>query len=182
MKKYLILIILSLVTMLFSAKSEEHGDIKKHHIAVFGGVTLLSAEDPITKKDVSHNYPTIGIDYIYNTGMLDNKLGIGVFGEVILEDESNVYILGVPISYNITHSFKAFVAPSMEFAEVEEVEYNEGSAELETSSETESEFLFRIGLAYDFHVGHMSISPTVATDFVGGHQTYILGIALGYGF
>ncbi len=182
MKNLLLLVILLSFTL--SLKAGEGN----HHVAVFGGVTMINVEEieatTLKTKDVTKSYPTVGIDYIYNTGMFSNKLGIGLLAEAILKDKFNAYILGIPFSYKSMKSFKIFVVPSLEFLE-ETVELTaQDTLDGKEAGETEmkSKFLFRIGLAYDFHIGEMSVSPTVATDFVDGHQTYLLGIALGYSF
>lgn len=40
-----------------------------------------------------------------------------------------------------------------------------------------TEDLTRVSLAYEIHVGDFGIEPTFAVDFVGSHQSYVIGIA-----
>ena len=40
-----------------------------------------------------------------------------------------------------------------------------------------TEDLARVSLAYEIHVGDFGIEPTFAVDFVGSHQSYVIGLA-----
>lgn len=52
---------------------------------------------------------------------------------------------------------------------------------LETHS-GHTEFLVRVGAAYDFHVKSFSISPTINVDFVDGEEILVYGLSFGRGF
>ena len=45
-----------------------------------------------------------------------------------------------------------------------------------------SETVYRLGAAYDFHVGGFGIAPTINIDFIGGHEAIVFGVALTKGF
>lgn len=44
------------------------------------------------------------------------------------------------------------------------------------------EELVRISLSYDFHFAGITIAPTIASDFVHGETTTVMGLAFGYVF
>jgi hypothetical protein len=46
----------------------------------------------------------------------------------------------------------------------------------------ETEDLARITLGYDFHVAHLDIAPVIATDFVHGHASNVIGLSIGMPF
>jgi hypothetical protein len=46
----------------------------------------------------------------------------------------------------------------------------------------ESEFLARAGVAYAFHVGRISLTPTFSVDFVDHEENKVYGVNIGWGF
>ncbi len=48
--------------------------------------------------------------------------------------------------------------------------------------EDKNEFLFRVGVAYEFEIGRWSITPEFNVDFVGGEEALVYGLSFGYGF
>ena len=51
------------------------------------------------------------------------------------------------------------------------------------SDATEVNFVYGVGLAWEFHLGNVSIAPTVRADFFGESNANItFGIAIGTGF
>ncbi len=48
--------------------------------------------------------------------------------------------------------------------------------------EHETLFLFRTGLAYEFEIDRLSISPEFNVDFVDGEEVLVYGMSFGYGF
>lgn len=32
--------------------------------------------------------------------------------------------------------------------------------------------------SYDYHIGDFGLAPTIAVDFIDGHQAYVFGVAL----
>jgi len=43
--------------------------------------------------------------------------------------------------------------------------------------ESHDEDLIRASVSYDFHVGDFGVAPTVAVDFIDGHEAYVFGVA-----
>ncbi len=48
--------------------------------------------------------------------------------------------------------------------------------------EHETLFLFRTGLAYEFEIDRLSITPEFNVDFVDGEEILVYGMSIGYGF
>ena len=161
--KLLIVLILSLCLAGVSFAQDQHTnihDIHKHHIAVFVGAT--------SNLDAEHTDFTAGIDYEFRTPFLHNKLGIGLFGEIVFAEHKET-IVGLPIVYHPSESFKFLVAPGMAFAE-------------DDHGHSHKEFIFRFGTAYELHVSGFSISPTLNADLIDGHFSLVYGFSLGFGF
>jgi hypothetical protein len=68
------------------------------------------------------------------------------------------------------------VAPGVEFAS-KDVEHH---GEVETESETE--FMLRLGAEYGFPVGQASLGPAVFADWAGNRWTFVYGIGMVTGF
>ena len=103
---------------------------------------------------------TIGVDYEYR---FHKNFGIGVMGEYADLDHA-AWIVGVPFVLHPWQGLRLTVMPGVEF------------------TDGHSNYLTRVGVGYDFHVGDWSLTPTVNVDFVDGHQNLIFGIAFGRGF
>lgn len=165
--------IIALILFLFisnkAIKAQDHGHEDSHHsnnhLAVFLGSTYST--------DAEHSSFTVGLDYEYRLPILHNKLGIGIFGEVILEEHHNAYAFGIPVFFHPIGGLKLFAAPALEAAK-----YAEGTEE----EKWHSHFGVRVGVAYDFHVGKISISPTFAYDYINEHGFIITGVSFGIGF
>lgn len=41
-----------------------------------------------------------------------------------------------------------------------------------------TEDLYRLTASYDYHIGDFGLAPTIAVDFIDGHQAYVFGVAL----
>jgi hypothetical protein len=46
----------------------------------------------------------------------------------------------------------------------------------------DSEFLFRVGVVYEFEAGNVVIAPKFNVDFVDGDTVLVGGVAIGFGF
>ena len=78
------------------------------------------------------------------------------------EIDSQVY--AVPLTYHAGEKLRLVGAPGIEL------------------SHGHSEFLVRLGAAYDFHRKRLTISPTASLDFVGGDTFVVVGVGFGVGF
>jgi len=148
---------------------DHRGREHRNHIGLFLGATYGELAEPHGTASLADGHGpdagnknafTLGIDYHYR---LNRLLGVGAFWD---------------------HAFGYFrttvVAPGLFVRPVEQVlilaapgvELHEG----------EKEFVFRLGFYYEFHVDQLSLSPTVAVDFLEGKQVLIYGLTMGFGF
>jgi len=124
-----------------------------NHIALFSGVTSSEhASDP-----------TVGLEFERRLPFMYGMFGIGGFVERVISEHSQS-LVGVSA---IIHPWKNLKANFTIGAE---------------SADGHSETLHRVGLAYDFHIDQMSVSPTYNFDSVAGYTANVFGIAFGMGF
>lgn len=172
MKRIVILLIIPM-SIIFSIslsvqarEADSHNDDighheNQHHAALFAGLTTSYIDTDHSPTDF-----TLGIDYEYRLSFLNRLLGVGVFAEAVVAEHTE-YLLGIPLALHPIGGLKALVAPGIAFSDVEEVE---------------AHFLLRSTVAYDLHVGILSITPTVSLDIIEEHLFLEYGIALGVGF
>lgn len=156
-----------------STEHETSHHLHKHHLAIFGGAAT-NFNHHLTK-------PGVGLDYEYR---ISNPLGIGLVAEIeFTEKESFLY--SIPVFYHPVNGLKLYAGPAL-FSTVEHHESESGhdDGHGDTHAEEpkrETQFGGRIGIAYDFFIGKVSIGPTVNYAF-GPSNALIYGINLGYGF
>lgn len=97
-------------------------------------------------------------------------------------------IFAVPFYWHPGGSWKLIAAPGVEFhngrGEAVTPHKSEGGEEGHgEADEDETYFLFRIGVAYDIHLGgSWGLAPAVDLDFVEGERVLVYGVSLTYGF
>ena len=147
--------------------SKEHsGHPHWNHIAVFLGAT--------SKFEKKGTHFTLGLDYIRKFPP-DGHWAISVFGEAIFEEHTE-WLFGIPVFYFITSNLWVRTGPAIEF--LQEEEHHHG----ESKTETRTEFLWRLGVEYDFMFGVFSISPSFDIDFGRSTTAAVWGLNFGYGF
>ncbi len=158
-------------TSIYAQHHEENADksspthFSKHHIAIYNGLTTS-----ITNELTGY---TLGLDYEYRISQL---LGVGVFGEYIFV-ESKEIVAGISVFVHPYKGLKIFAAPIIGFSE-EEHEEDGGEGHV---TEKETNIYFRTGLGYDFHIGKLSVGPSVNFDF-GETKVIGYGLSIGFGF
>lgn len=139
--------------------AEEHGEhFHKNHLAVFVGSTEAE-EHHGDKGDPDF---TLGIDY---ERRLSSLFGVGGMFDFVVEGRRE-WLLG-PIGF--LHPYKGlklFAAPCYQKIRVG----------------VESNWVFRVGVAWDFEIGKYSIAPNVIYDFSDNHDFLVLGVTFGRGF
>jgi len=135
-----------------------HGDLPRHHVGLFVGAGV---ETKRTGEDESAF--AIGGVYEYR---FHEKWGIGAAVEGLGSDTIRDLVIAVPVSFHPSGGWRLFAGPGYEF------------------TEKHNNPLLRVGVGYAFHLReHWSISPEIVGDFIsGGAQTWLVGVALGYGF
>ena len=85
--------------------------------------------------------------------------------------ELNFSVVTLSVGYRFDN-WAVFAGPGIEWAEHE---HGDRSA-------TESEFLFRTGIMYEFEVGELIVAPQAIVDFVADEKVVVFGVTLGVGF
>jgi hypothetical protein len=146
-------------TAAFANDEAEHHEYPHHHVALFAGGGFER-----DKNDHEENGTAVAL--IYEMQFSD-RWGVGLAVEALSGDGTKrSSVLAVPVSYHPNEKWRLFAGPGMEFGDEHD------------------KFLARIGVSYEipFH-DRWSASPEFVVDFVeGGATTYILGVAIGFGF
>jgi hypothetical protein len=144
------------------AAADEH--FHHHHVGVLvGGMTPLS--------ETSETSWALGAEYEYRFNEL---WGTGLGMDFTFGDHKRTALLATGVSYRVTPAFKVATGPGVEWVEKDK---SDGG------TKTTPYFLWGFMFAYDFHVGSLTLSPTLYLDFVGETKTNLTyGIAIGTGF
>lgn len=125
----------------------------RHLLQLFLGGTYAEEAD--------ENFLTVGATYEYR---LVDLVGIGAFGEYAGGD-LDAWSFGAPFFVHPYRELRIVLAPGFE--------HKEG----------ENEFLFRVGIGYDFPVtGRWSLAPELNADFVDGEVNLVYGVSIGVSF
>lgn len=129
-----------------------------HHIALFAG---YATESKPPKDDV--NGFALGLEYVYR---FHSSWGIGGVIEGLGQDTIRNVLVVVPVSWHPVAGLRLVAGPGMEF------------------TPKKDKWALRIGAGYNFHLSdHWSLSPELFLDLIEtGENTWVAGLALGYGF
>jgi hypothetical protein len=137
------------------AAHSEPGHYHRNSVGLFLGGTYEDTHHG------SENGFAIGFSYERRLSAL---LGVGGFYEYVGGDFDK-WSIGVPLFIHPYHAWRLQLAPGLE--------HREG----------EDEFLFRIGVAYDFMISKQwAIIPEFNVDLVDGEEAFVFGLTLGFGF
>jgi hypothetical protein len=143
----------------FSEEDVGHHKYPHHHLALFAGGGFER-----DKNGHEEHGAALGLEYEIR---YSEKWGAGVDFEILSGgDTHRSSVLAVPVSYHPNEKWRLFAGPGIEFGEKHD------------------KYLARFGVGYEIHVkGRWVLSPEIIADFVeGGATTYVLGVAIGYGF
>ena len=157
------------VTLFFAFISFSIAGGGKNHLGIFYGQT--------SNTSFKHAENTIGIEYERNLPLIDNMVSIGALAEFILADHTNTVLMGTVTLRPPLFGMKFFAGAGVEMAKHETPDGQGG-----THTETESHFALRLGTGYEFHLGRLSVSPTIAWDRIDSHSYLVYGVAVGIGF
>ena len=101
-----------------------------------------------------------GLVYEYR---LNQMFGTGGIVEYVGGDFEE-WAVGVPIFIHPYKGLRFVFSPGLLFEEHETL------------------FLFRTGLAYEFEIDRLSITPEFNVDFVDSEEILVYGVSFGYGF
>ena len=136
------------------AINELHHEAGPHHFSVLAGIT----------DNEEHTAFTLGIDYEYRLGRL---LGIGAVLEQAFGDIDATTVLAVA-DLHVWRGLAVQTGPGVEF--------------IDHAGETDEEFVYRIGVLYEFEQGAVTISPQLHLDLTSEGESVVLGVAFGFGF
>lgn len=135
-----------------TASDDEHHEMKKNIVGVFGGFTSVSGE----------TNGTFGIEY---ERRINENFGVGI----IFEKTPNAHHGdGVNLYMGQLH-----LHPWQELR----LSIGYGKEDI-LHDGVHSEDVWRFGAAYDFHVGGLGLAPAFNLDRVNGHTAKVFGIAL----
>ncbi|MBI5326153.1 MAG: OmpA family protein [Ignavibacteriae bacterium] len=132
-------------------KHEHHSN----HIALFGGAT--------TFQETKETFATAGLECEHRFKDLNYLLGIGLFGEAVLADETE-YVAGIPIFIHPYKGIKILFAPGVSILK------------------DNIEMIIRAGIGYDIFIGKFAITPGFNIDYVKEHIVLVYGLSFGIGF
>ena len=136
-----------------------HNESGHSHLAVFLG----AGEEDIEGHQESAK--AIGIVYEYR---FPSGWDIGAALERLeLDGHANTIAL-IPGGYHFSNGLRLLVAPGYQFA----------------SGSAKDKWLFRAGISYEIHISERwTMAPEVFKEFLqGGGDTWMAGVAIGYGF
>lgn len=154
--KYLILSIISTIIL---AQETQH--LHKHQIDfILGGAIETKSGEKYGEFRETH---VIGLEYQYH---LNERWGIGAAIEGVGNQTEREQAYVIPITMHINHHWNIFAGPGYE------------------KNDHHGAYLARVGTAYEYGLeNNFNVSPKIMADFVeSGGITWIVGIAIGYGF
>jgi len=144
--------------------AEDDHDFHHHHVGV-----LVGAMTPLS--ETSQTSFALGADYEYR---FNERWGTGLGIDFTFGDHKRTSLVATGVSYRLTPSLKVGTGPGLEMVEKDK----SGGG-----TETKPYFLWGFAAAYDFHVGSLSVAPTLFLDLVGETKTNLTyGLTVGTGF
>lgn len=158
-------------------QEEEHHDdghhFHPHHLGLFLGSTT-------NPDDKSHF--TVGIDYVFRFGA-EGRWGVSPIAEVIFAEHTE-WLFAITGQFRPTESWWLRAGPGVEIIEEEEAGHSSIAAFKAQASEGDKKAkeLFRVGTGYDFHVGPVTLAPSLDYDFFRTKTAVVFGLNIGYGW
>ena len=136
----------------------EAADLPHHHLALFAGLGTESKEGRQDERGFA-----LGLEWELR---FSEKWGVGAVFELLGQDTVRNALFVVPVSFHPGGGWRLIAGPGIEF------------------TPKKDKFAFRLGGGYEFHLSeHWTLSPEVFLDLIEtGENTWIAGLALGYGF
>jgi len=143
----------------YASDEEQHHEFPHHHLALFAGFGF--EQDGSGHEE---NGSALGLEYELQ---FHEKWGIGVDVEHLSGSGTHrSSVIVIPLNFHPNEKWRFFAGPGIE------------------SHDPKNKNLVRVGVAYEYSFHQRwSASPEILVDFIeGGATTYVLGIAIGYGF
>ena len=148
-----------------AGESHADGHLHLNEVVLFLGVTDEGGHD---------SQGTIGFEYLRLFG---KRWGMGGLVDYAGGNQRNA-IVAVPFVWIPVGHLKLIAALGIEWHDGRGEAESDGHGEVD---EDRTEFLLRLGIAYDFRLSEQwRLGPTVDVDFVDGHQVWVYGANLSY--
>ena len=139
-----------------------------NHLAIFAGGTVM-----LEKKGT---YFTLGLDYVHIL-IESREWAAGGFAEIIFAEHSE-WVFGALIYARIYDKLFIRTGPGVEILKHEESNPDGNFVHVNT----QTEFLYRIGIGYNYHTKGLIIAPTIDFDFVRHASALVFGVNIGIPF
>ena len=143
----------------FASEGNGHHEYPHQHLALFTGGGSEQDEDGHKENGIA-----LGLKYGIK---FSEKWGVGAGVEHLSGSGTHrSWVAAIPLIFHPNENWRLFAGPGFE------------------SNEIKDKYLMRVGVAYEISLHQRwSASPEFLVDFIeGGATTYVLGIAVGYGF
>ena len=173
------IIFISLSSSSLLADSGQTDSKSSHHTPHVVGIFLGGV-----RTDESTEF-SFGAEYEYH---FHQNIGVGVIVEHTLESahfSNGATVALAAIHLHAFHGLRVTTAVGAEVGHGNEVHEAEVIAHghREPAEQAGSEFMVRLGLAYDFNVTkEITVAPTVSVDFVSGEENVVFGTVFSYHF
>ena len=139
-----------------------------NHLAMFvGGVT------PFTKQAGETSF-VLGADY---ERRFNPAVGVIALADFAFGQHKRTALFAAKLSYRPMAALRLAAGPGFELVETDVMS---GGT---TTTKHKAYFVIATRANYEFHVGKLSLGPTVGLDFIGETKTnFVFGVSLGYGF
>jgi hypothetical protein len=115
---------------------------------------------------------TVGLDFEHRIHPL---LGVGAVVDYATDDIDAVSLFGV-LDFHLWKGLAIQTGPGVEFVGEEEEE------EAGTISVNRREFVYRVGLVYEFEIGKLLVIPQVHYDYSSGKDSVVYATGIGFKF
>jgi hypothetical protein len=160
------LLILFSLAVLMAASSvsaqEDEGSDKQNVLSLILGGT----------SDRDENVFTVGLDFEHRVHPL---LGVGAVIEYATDDIDALTLIGA-LDFHLWRGLAIQTGPGVEFVGEEEEEAGR------TTSSNRREFVYRVGVVYEFEIGKLLVTPQVHYDYSTGNDAVVYATALGFKF
>ena len=153
-------------------QSESHESHESHslhhlnHVALFAGTSII--------MNGSSGEFALGFDYERRLNFWSEAIGAGFMVETVFAEEQE-WLTGISLFLHPSSSIglKLNITPAIAFEKIKEEP---------DVIKSETSFFLRLGLAYDFHIKNISITPTLNFDLMKEHTVAVAGMSFGIGF
>ena len=143
----------------FASEGNGHHEYPHQHLALFTGGGSEQDKDGHKENGIA-----LGLKYAIR---FSEKWGVGAGVEHLSGSGTHrSWVAAIPLIFHPNENWRLFAGTGFE------------------SNEIKDKYLMRVGVAYEISLHQRwSASPEFLVDFIeGGATTYVLGIAVGYGF